>query len=105
MQILTTMHVVSQIIASGRITADDPPKQWKHLLVQAGTGEQYVEIYMLQNVDGLFDTMKSAAIYGTGSEAILGTYDPDSGNGGGCEEGYWWFNKAGSHEVDFSPLL
>ncbi|HEY0307948.1 MAG TPA: hypothetical protein VGB94_07295 [Acidobacteriaceae bacterium] len=109
-QTLTTIHS-SQTNSSDGAGVDDlpeqpeQPEQWKSLLVQVGTQGLYEEIYRLEDLGGLFATMKSAAIYGTGPDAILGTYDPDTGNGGGCEEGYWWFDKAGAHEVNFSPLL
>lgn len=48
--------------------------------------------------------LKPAALYGSGRDAILGTYDPDTGNGGGCDEGYWSFDASGPHPVDFTPL-
>ena len=112
MQIFTTIDAGPRIIASGWASAGEPPAQWKNLLVQAGSQagsqagnqDQYVEIYTLQAESGLYQAMKPAAIYGVGPEAILGTYDPDSGNGGGCDDGYWWFDKSGPHAVDFSPL-
>jgi hypothetical protein len=47
----------------------------------------------------------NAGIYGSGENAILGTYDPDTGNGGGCVDGYWWFDNSGPHEVDFSAVF
>jgi hypothetical protein len=103
-QIITTIHAGPRIVSSGWSTEDAPPSQWKRLLVKAGTNDQYLEIYHLQADFGTFVALKPAAIYGAGPNAILGTYDPDSGNGGGCEDGYWWFDKTGPHEVDFSPL-
>lgn len=103
-QVLTTIDAGPRIISSGWASAGEPPRQWKSLLVKAGTEDQYLEIYTLQAESGLYPAMKPAAIYGVGPEAILGTYDPDSGNGGGCDDGYWWFDKAGAHAVDFSPL-
>jgi hypothetical protein len=104
MQVLTTIDAGPRIVASGWASAGEPPAQWKSLLVQAGAEDQYLEIYTLQAESGLYQAMKPAAIYGVGPEAILGTYDPDSGNGGGCNDGYWWFDKSGPHAVDFSPL-
>lgn len=91
------------------ITADpDNPDasdtQWKTLLVQHGSGGHYLQIYGAQFSVGTFQPFKSAAIYGTGDDRILTTYEPDSGNGGGCSDGYWWFDHAGAHPVDFSPL-
>ena len=103
-QILTTIDPGPRIVASGWAGAGTPPTQWKSLLVQDGAADRYIEIYTLQAESGLFVPMKPAAIYGTGPESILGTYDPDTGNGGGCDDGYWWFDKAGAHPVDFSPL-
>lgn len=103
-QVLTTINPGARIVASGWASAGEPPAQWKSLLVQDGTGDRYIEIYELQAESGLFQSLKPAAIYGVGPDSILGTYDPDSGNGGGCDDGYWWFDKAGVHAVDFSPL-
>jgi|GEM_PF-2620874 len=103
LQILTTIRPGPALIANGSEDAEDPPTEWKSLLV--GTGKQYEEIYTLQAESGLFHPLAAAAIYGVGSNAILATYDPDTGNGGGCADGYWWFDKAGTHLVDFSPLL
>ena len=39
-----------------------------------------------------------------GDESILATGDSDGGNGGGCWEGYWWFDPSGPHAVDFSTI-
>jgi hypothetical protein len=103
-QILTTIDPGPRIVSSGWAGAGAPPTQWKSLLVQDGAADRYIEIYTLQAESGLFVPMKPAAIYDAGPESILGTYDPDTGNGGGCEDGYWWFDKAGVHSVDFSPL-
>jgi hypothetical protein len=103
-QIVTTIDPGPRIISSGWASTGEPPTQWKILLVQHGIGDQYVEIYELQAESGLYQSLKPAAIYGVGSESILGTFDPDSGNGGGCDDGYWWFDEAGAHAVDFSPL-
>jgi len=102
-QVLTTIHPGPRVISADWATAGEPPTEWKSLLV--GTGKQYEEIYTLQAESGLFQPLKAAAIYGVGSNSILATYDPDTGNGGGCADGYWWFDKAGTHLVDFSPLL
>ncbi len=103
-QIITTIHAGPRIVSSGWSTEDAPASQCKWLLVQAGADDQYLEIYHLQSDFGAFVALKPAAIYGVGPNAILGTYDPDSGVGGGCGDGYWWFDKTGPHEVDFSPL-
>lgn len=103
-QVITTINPGPRIISSGWASAGEPPTQWKSLLVQDGTGDRYVEIYELQAESGLYSSLKPAAIYGVGSESVLATFDPDSGNGGGCDDGYWWFDKGGAHAVDFSPL-
>jgi hypothetical protein len=103
-QVVTIIDPGARIISSGWASAGEPPAQWKSLLVQDGTGDQYLDIYLLQAESGLYQPLKPAAIYAVGSESILGTYDPVSGNGGGCTDGYWWFDNAGPHPVDFSPL-
>ena len=103
-QIVTTIDAGPRIVSSGWASAGQAPIQWKSLLVQTGADGQYVEIYELQADSGLFMPMTPAAIYGAGPDAILGTYDPDTGNGGGCDDGYWWFDRDGAHEVNFSPL-
>jgi len=103
-QVVTTINPGTRIVSSGWAGAAEPPAQWKSLLVQDGTGDRYIEIYELQAEPGLFLPIKPAAIYGVGPDSILATYDPVSGNGGGCDDGYWWFDKAGVHAVDFSPL-
>jgi hypothetical protein len=91
-----------------KIDRGDPDNSswWKSLLVEVGRGK-YVEIYGLQSdflVVGEGHNFWSAGIYGSGPDAILGTYDSDGGNGGGCRDGYWWFDRAGAHPVDFKPL-
>ncbi|MCU1223424.1 MAG: hypothetical protein JWQ42_1517 [Edaphobacter sp.] len=103
-QVLTTFHAGPRLVFNGSPEADLPPSQWKSLLVEVGAGDRYVEIYRLQSEYGLYLTMTSAAIYGVGQDAILGTNDPAEGNGGGCSDGYWWFDTGGAHAVDFSPL-
>jgi hypothetical protein len=99
-------HKIVQVIYTiHACTGNGPAFQWKTLLAQEGASPDFREIYALQiDGDGLFQPFKPAAIYGTGPNAILGTYDPDTGNGGGCSDGYWWFDKEGSHPVDFAPL-
>ena len=103
-QILTKIDAGPRIVASGWATAGQAPTQWKSLLVQVANEGQYIEIYELQADSGLYMPMTPAAIFGIGPDAILGTFDPDTGNGGGCDDGYWWFDKNGAHEVNFSPL-
>jgi hypothetical protein len=101
-QVLTTIHAGPRVATFGGPGVDGSPAQWKSLLVGVGA-ERYVEIYGLQSNWGDYK-IGSAAIYGSGSDSILGTYDPDGGNGGGCSDGYWWFDKAGAHPVDFTKL-
>jgi hypothetical protein len=104
-QIILNITPGSRVISQGIASAGGPPAQWKSLLIQQGSGDRYIEIYALRTDQGGLDQpYKSARIYGSGPNAILGTYDPDMGNGGGCSDGYWWFDKADVHEVDFTPL-
>ena len=104
-QFLTKIHPGPRIVAAGFATDDKNPAEWKDLLVQSGHGDNFTEIYALHpDVGGTYKET-NAAIYGSGPNAVLGTYDPDTGNGGGCADGYWWFDKTGPHEVDFSPLI
>jgi hypothetical protein len=103
-EVITTFHAGPHLIFNGFPLADSPPTQWKSLLVEVGTGDSYVEIYRLQADGGLYEPIQSAAVMGVGDGAILRTFDPTSGNGGHCSEGYWWFNKSGAHDVDFSQL-
>ena len=92
--------------------ASQPPTQWKSLLVKAPAddrkvapqADRYFEIYRLQADGGLFLSLSSASIYGVGPDAILGTFDPSTGNGGHCSDEFWWFDAAGAHPVDFSQL-
>jgi hypothetical protein len=101
-QVLTTIHAGPRVVTFGGPAVDGPPAQWKSLLVGVGAN-RYVELYGLQSNWGLFK-IGSAGIYGSGSNSILGTDDPDGGNGGGCSDGYWWFDKVGAHPVDFTKL-
>jgi hypothetical protein len=104
-QVITTFHAGPRLVFSGSPLADSQPSQWKSLLMSVGADDRYVEIYRLQAEEGLFLLpITSAAIYGVGQDAILGTYDPGNGNGGSCSDGYWWFDMAGARTVDFSPL-
>jgi hypothetical protein len=101
-QVLTTIHAGPHVVIYGQPAADDPPAQWKSILVGVGAN-QYVEIYGVQS-DWSGWKIDSAEIYGSGVNSILGTDDLASGNGGGCSDGYWWFDKAGAHPVDFTKL-
>jgi hypothetical protein len=76
--------------------------KWKFILVQVGAN-RYREIFHLQ---AFYTTVSisPSRIIRSGNEAVLATMDADGGNGGGCWEGYWWFNSTGPHSLDFSHL-
>lgn len=76
--------------------------RWKSILVQNGR-ELYVEVYRLQAY--LRAPLTPAKLVHVGDELVLMTQDSDGGNGGGCWEGYWWFDADGPHAIDFSPLI
>jgi hypothetical protein len=101
-QVLTTIHPGTHVVIYGQPASEDPPARWKSLLVGVGEGK-YVEIYALQ-IDWGLDQIGTSGIYGSSPNSILATNDPQSGNGGYCSEGYWWFDKAGAHPVDFTKL-
>jgi hypothetical protein len=102
LEILTTIHASPRVLTFGGPSVDGPPARWKSLLVQTGP-DRYQDIYALQDNWGSY-VAGTAGIYGTGSNAILGTNDPGSGNGGTCSDAYWWFDKSGPHPVDFTKL-
>ena len=101
-QVLTTIHGGPRVATFGGPGVDDPPARWKSLLVGLGT-DRYAEIYTVQSNWGA-PLIGTAGIYGSSPNSILGTNDPDPGNGGSCSEGYWWFDKAGAHPVDLAKL-
>jgi hypothetical protein len=110
-EVITTIHDQPSLILPkfpdsqpSQPSEEVPPTQWKSLLVEADASDSYVEIYRLQAEYGTYQPMTSAIILGTGEDTILRTFDPANGNGGSCSEGYWWFDKSGAHDVDFSPL-
>ncbi len=106
LQVLTTIHPGPRVIAAGFAAHDDNNSgEWKDLLVSTGTSNTFVEIYALHFDVGGSIKPTTAEIFGSGSSAVLGTNDPVTGNGGLCFDGYWWFDKKGPHEVDFSPLI
>ena len=76
--------------------------RWKSILAQTGH-DKYAEIYHLQAY--VQAPLTPAKILHVGDELVLMTQDSDGGNGGGCWEGYWWFDASGPHAVDFSPLV
>ncbi len=104
-QVMTYIHPGPEVIAAGWATLGEPPGVWKDLLVAAPFGDQYIDIYAVHDDMGGLYQMSKAAIYGKGPEAILSSYDPGAGNGGGCADGYWWFDRKGPHEVNFSPVF
>jgi hypothetical protein len=75
---------------------------WKSILVRIGP-DRYREIFHLQ-ASGNMTSLKPSRIIPSGAERVLATMDFDGGVGGGCWEGYWWFNRAGPHSLDFSRL-
>jgi hypothetical protein len=109
-EVITTIHDLPSLVlpelpdTPSSQPSDVPPTQWKSLIAEVGASDRYVEIYRLQAEYGTYLPMTSATILGTGEDAILHTFDPANGNGGGCSEGYWWFDAAGARPVDFSPL-
>ena len=76
---------------------------WKSILVQNGP-DKYVEIYHLQ-ASYTTAVLSPAKLVHVDDALVLMTQDSDGGNGGGCWEGYWWFDAKGPHAVDFSPLV
>ena len=82
----------------------DPPADvnWKSILVQVGP-DRYREIFHLQAFYTTISIQPSTIVL-SGSERVLATMDSDGGNGEGCWEGYWWFDRAGPHPLDFSRL-
>lgn len=76
--------------------------KWKFILVQVGP-DRYREIFHLQ---AFYTTvsLSPSRIIQSGSEHVLASMDRDGGNGGGCWEGYWWFDKSGPHALDFSLM-
>jgi hypothetical protein len=102
LEVLTTIHAGPRVLTFNGPSVDGPPARWKSLLVQTAPN-RYQEIYTLQDNWGSY-IAGTAGIYGTGSNAILGTDDPGTGNGGYCSESYWWFDKSGPHPVDFTKL-
>ena len=104
-QISTTIRPGPRIIAAGFAQSNEDPATWKDLLVSTKDGRGYVDIYALRYDGAGLMKETTASISGSEVNAILGTYDPDTGNGGGCSDGYWWFDGTGSHSVNFAPLI
>jgi len=101
--LLAGYHIVDLLYyVSTRALPDDDQVKWKFILVQVGP-DLYKEIFQLQ---ALYTTVSIAPsrIVDAGNERVLVSMDSDGGNGGGCWEGYWWFDASGPHALDFSRL-
>jgi hypothetical protein len=87
---------------SSRSSPNDDMVKWKSILVQIGP-DRYREIFHLQ---AFYTTVSisSSRIVQSGTERVLVSEDSDGGNGGGCWEGYWWFDESGPHALDFSII-
>jgi hypothetical protein len=92
-------HFTGNAEVSGVFSTED----YKFILVQTGS-DQFREIYHLQVWGNTFMPLKPARIIDMDTESILVTFDPDSGNGGGCSEGYWFFDAAGPHQLNFNAV-
>ncbi len=100
---LTGFHILDVLyFVSERDNPDGNEVKWKSILVQVGS-DSYREIFHLQ---AFYTTVsiEPSRIIQSGSERVLATFDSDGGNGGGCWEGYWWFDRSGPHSLDFSKL-
>lgn len=75
-------------------------EDYKFILVGVGKN-QYREIYHLQANGNSFMPLTPARIVNMGTESILATSDPDNHT---CSEGYWFFDTAGPHQIDFDPV-
>ena len=101
--VLAGYRVLDVLYSVGK--RNDPSRNevnWKSILVQVGR-DRYKEIFHLQASGGP-PSLKPSSIINSVSERVLATMDFDGGVGGGCWEGYWWFNRAGPHSLDFSHL-
>lgn len=101
--VLAGYHILDVLYPVGK--RSDPGSsdvKWKSILVQVGP-DRYKEIFHLQ---AFYTTIsiKPSNIIASGNERVLATMDSDGGNGGGCWEGYWWFDRAGPHPLDFSRV-
>ncbi len=76
--------------------------KWKFILVRTGP-DRYREIFHLQALYTTVSLTPSRIVH-SGGERVLATMDSDGGNGGGCWEDYWWFDKDGPHALDFSRV-
>ena len=89
-------------VRSRETNAERAEVKWKSVLVQVGAN-RFKEIFHLS---AFYTTVsiQPSLIIRSGSEQVLTTMDGDGGNGGGCWEGYWWFDRAGPHQLDFTGL-
>jgi len=101
--VLAGYRVLDVLYSVGK--RNDPSRNevtWKSILVQVGP-DRYKEIFHLQASGGP-PSLKPSSIINSGNERVLATMDSDGGNGGGCWEGYWWFDRAGPHPLDFTRV-
>lgn len=75
---------------------------WKSILVRVGPN-RYKEIFHLQE-SGTTRPIEPSSIVSSDGEQVLATMNSDGGNSGGCWDGYWWFDRAGPHRLDFSRV-
>lgn len=101
--ILAGFHIVDALFSVGTPELpDDGQVKWKFILVQVGP-DLYKQIFQLQALYSTISISRSRIVQ-SGSERILASVDSDGGNGGGCWENYWWFDRSGPHPLDFSRL-
>lgn len=96
-RILDVLYFMNSPVKPDQIQAG-----WKSILVQVGP-DRYREIFHLQ-ASGNPPPLQSSHIIHSDGERVLTTMDFDGGVGGGCWEGYWWFDHSGPHSLDFSHL-
>lgn len=89
-------------VGSRELNAKLTDVKWKSILVQVGP-DRFKEIFHLSTFYTTV-SVEPSRIIRSGTEQVLSTMDRDGGNGGGCWEGYWWFDKAGPHLLDFAGL-
>src|SRR5277367_6138888 len=85
-------------VGSRDLNADLTDVKWKSILVQVGP-DRFKEIFHL-SVFYTTVSIEPSRIVQSGAEQVLSTMDGDGGNGGGCWEGYWWFDQTGPHRLD-----
>lgn len=95
-RILDVLYLMTSPVNPDRAQAG-----WKSIL-QVGP-DRYREIFHLQASGGPPPLQSSHIIQSVG-ERVLSAMDSDGGVGGGCWERYWWFDRSGPHDLDFSRL-